>query len=93
MTTGKVNEEEGDTTEETEGGVKSFAERGYVRAQQYIQSAEILPGLDGRTVARILYFKCQKMGHFPDLCPEILEADQLPIDTYKILIKENGLVN
>ena len=29
-----------------------------------------MPGSDGRTVAHILCFKCDKYGHYSDFCPE-----------------------
>ena len=46
----------------------------YRSAFQFAQSDSVVPGSDGRTVARTLCFKCQKMGHFADFCPTLVEG-------------------
>ena len=41
---------------------------------QYAQNTEVVPGSDGRCVARITCWKCNKRGHFADFCPETSES-------------------
>ena len=40
------------------------------------RNAEVVPGSDFRTVARISYFKCNKLGNFADFYPARLEANK-----------------
>ena len=53
------------------------------------QNAEIVPGSDGRTVARITCYRCQKMGHFADFCPEVVSGEQLHINAYEVAMGED----
>ena len=45
---------------------------------QFIQggNTDIIPGSDGKTVARITCFKYNKLGHLADFCPNGLEASK-----------------
>ena len=64
--------------------------RGYTSGMQYAQqNAEIVPGSDGRTVARITCYRCQKMGHFADFCPEVVCGEQLHINAYEVAMGED----
>ena len=45
------------------------------------QSDEIVPGSDGRIVARITCYKCLKRGHFADFClTDVVDGDQHLLD-------------
>lgn len=43
--------------------------RGRVGGMQLSQTTEVISGSDGRTIAHIKCFKCNKMGHYSDCCP------------------------
>ena len=36
---------------------------------QFVQEEELVPGTDGRVIVRITCFRCQRSGHFSDMCP------------------------
>ena len=46
----------------------------YMNVFQFAQSDNVVPGSNGRTVVRILCFRCQKMGYFADFCPTLVEG-------------------
>ena len=46
-------------------------------AFQYAQTDEVITGTDGRTKPRITCFNCQKLGHFADMCPDIVTGEQM----------------
>ena len=56
----------------------------YTGAFQYAQTEDIVPGSDGRTIARITCFKCNKQGHFADFCPEVIESEQMYANSVEI---------
>ena len=37
-------------------------------------------------IAHIKCFKCNKMGHYSDCCPEAVEGDQMHVDAFEILM-------
>ena len=60
--TGLAEEEQGltDPQEEKEGGERGRGGRGFTSGMQYAQqNTEVVPGSDGRTVARITCYRCQ----------------------------------
>ena len=56
---------------------------------KFAQQARIIPGSDGRTIAHIKCFKCNKMGHYSDCCPDAVEGDQMHINAYEIEMNDH----
>ena len=59
------------------GGRQGGRGREQVGAFQYAQTDEVITGTDGRTKPRITCFNCQKLGHFADMCPDIVTGEQM----------------
>ena len=71
--------------------------RGRVGVMQFTQSPEATPGSDGRTVARITCFKCNKTGHYSDFCPDNIEGnidgEQNFVNAYELTMGEDDELN
>ena len=58
--------------------------RNCIGGMQFVQNTEVIPDTNGRTVAHMMCFKCNKNGHYSDFCPNKVEGDQMHINAYKL---------
>lgn len=49
-----------------------------------MRKAEVIPGSDRRTVAQIMCYKCNKMGHYFNICPKNMEGEVMHINAYEV---------
>ena len=66
-------------------GKRGRGGRGGVSGLHFAQTTDIVPGSDGRTVARIMCYMCNKHGHYSDFCPEVTEGEQMHMWAYEMV--------